>query len=70
MRQRRHRGQQVRQDVLARDEQLDRLDPRRGGRVDEVLALADEEPGFVAVLALREPADERELRVGARGDQR
>jgi hypothetical protein len=49
---------------LARDEQLDRLDAGRRGRLDEILALDREEPGLVAMLACREKLpDEPELLV-------
>jgi hypothetical protein len=67
---RRHVREQLRLDVLARDEQLDRLDA--GGRrsLDEIFALGGEEPRLLPVLARREElADEAELRVLAGGDQ-
>jgi len=38
-------------DVLACDEQLDRLDARRGGGVDEILTLGCEEAELVAPAA-------------------
>jgi hypothetical protein len=61
---RRHLAEQLRQDVLARDEELDGLDTRRGGSLDEILALDREQPGLVPVLARREELpDEAELRV-------
>ena len=52
-------------DVLARDQQFDRLGRR--GR-DEVLALADEQPELVAPPPLVQLADELELLVVARRD--
>jgi hypothetical protein len=67
---RRDLGKQLRQDVLARDEQLDRLDPCVPRRSDQVLALDREQAGFDAVLARREKLpDEPELLVLARLDQ-
>jgi hypothetical protein len=63
---RRHLGEQRRLDVLAGDEQLDRLG-RRG--VDEILALTGEEPELVPPAPLVQLADELELLVVARGDQ-
>ena len=65
MRGRRDLGEQPRLDVLARDEQLDRLGRRR---LDEILALADEEPELVAPAPLVQLADELELLVVARRD--
>ena len=71
VRQRRDRGQQLRLDVLARDEQLDRLDPGGARRRDEILALDGEEPELLALALLREElADELQRRVRRRGDQR
>ena len=46
---RRQLGDESRLDVLARDEQLDRLDAGGSRGVDEVLALADEEPLLLAL---------------------
>jgi hypothetical protein len=56
----RHLRQQRRLDVLARDEQLDRLDAgrRRGG--GEILALRDEQLELVAPAPVVELADELE----------
>ena len=67
VRERRHLGEQRRLDVLARDEQVDRLDP--GGRFDEVLTLRDEQPELVAPAPVVELADELEPLVVAGGDQ-
>jgi len=67
---RRHLAKQLGQDVLPSDEQLDRLDARRSGCLDEILALDGEEPRLVAVLAPREKLpDEPELLVLAGRDQ-
>jgi hypothetical protein len=66
---RRDLGQQQGLDVLARDEQLDGLDSRGGGRLDEILAFRDEQLQLVAPAALRQLADELELLVLARADQ-
>jgi hypothetical protein len=65
----RHLREQVRLDVVAGDEQLDGLDRRRRRRVDEVLALDEEEPELVAPAALVQLADELELLVVAGADQ-
>jgi hypothetical protein len=57
-------------DVLAGDEQLDRLDAGRRRSVDEILPLGGEEPGLVAVLpGDEELPDELELLVVAGSDQ-
>jgi len=50
----RDRGEKLREDVLARDEELGGLDPRAQRRVDEILSLDREEPGLLPVLARRE----------------
>ncbi|HKX47326.1 MAG TPA: hypothetical protein VJM06_01570 [Gaiellaceae bacterium] len=64
MAQRRDLAEKLRHDVLTGDEQLDRLDARRGGSLDEVLALDGEEPGLVPLLPRREKLpDEPELLV-------
>jgi hypothetical protein len=64
MAERRHLRQELGQDVLPRDEELDRLHARGRGRLDEVLALDREEAGLLPVLARREELpDEAELRV-------
>ena len=51
---RRDGGEKLREDVLARDEELGGLDPGTQSRVDEILPLNREEPGLVPVLARRE----------------
>jgi hypothetical protein len=66
--QRRHAGEQLGHDGLPGHEQLDGLDACGRGRGDEVLALADEQSRLLAMLSLRELADELELRVVARRD--
>jgi hypothetical protein len=60
MRQRRNLGEQLRQNVLPGDEQLDRLDPRIEGRLDEILALGRELPELVSPAARLQLADELE----------
>ena len=66
---RRQVGDETGFDVLARDEQLDGLDPRRAGRVDEVFALAHEQPLSLALPSrLEQLADELQLRVVRRRD--
>ncbi len=56
--------------TLARDEEVDRLDPGRQSRADDILTLGGEEPALVAVLPRREKLpDEPELLVLARTDQ-
>jgi hypothetical protein len=69
MRERRYLREQVRLDVVAGEQQLDRLDPycRRGA--DEIFALDEEEPELVAPAALVQLADELELLVVAGADQ-
>jgi len=63
-------GEQVWLHILARDEELDRLDSRSRGRRNQILALDREEPRLLAVLARREElADEPQLRVMRRLDQ-
>jgi len=69
MREGRDLGEQGGLDRLARDQQLDRFDPRCRRCVDEVLALDREQAELVAPAALVELADELELLVLARGDQ-
>jgi hypothetical protein len=58
MTERRDLGQQRRLDVLSRDEQLDGLVTGRARRVDEILALGDEQAQLVAPPALVQLADE------------
>src|SRR5262249_36950081 len=56
-------------DVLARDEQLDRLDARVVRRLDEILALADEEALLLPLPPrLEQTPDQLQLRVVARRD--
>ena len=62
--QRRDLAEELRHDVLTGDQQLDRLDARSGGSLDEILALDGEEPGLVPLLPRREKLpDEPELLV-------
>jgi hypothetical protein len=64
MTERRHLGEELRQDVLAGDEQLDRLDAHGRCGLDEILVLDREEAGRLALLARREKLpDEPELLV-------
>jgi hypothetical protein len=67
---RRHLGEQRGLDVLAGDEDVDRLEAGIECRVDEILSFREEEPKLVAPAALVQLADELELLVLARGDQR
>jgi hypothetical protein len=67
MRERRDVGEQRRLDVLARDEQLDRLEV--GGSLDEVLPLDREQPELLPPAPVVELADELEPLVVAGGDQ-
>jgi hypothetical protein len=61
---RRDLAEQLRKDVLARDEELDRLDPRVRRRLDQVLALDREQARLEPMLARREKLpDEPELLV-------
>jgi hypothetical protein len=69
MAERRDFGQQRRLDVLTRHKRFQGLDPGRRRRVDEILALRDEQPELVAPAPLVQFADEPELFVLARGDQ-
>jgi hypothetical protein len=69
MSKRRHLRQQRRLDVVTGDEQLDGLDPNGRGRVDEILALRNEQPELVAPPPLLQLANELELLVLAGGDQ-
>jgi hypothetical protein len=67
---RRDLAEELRQDVLACDEELDRLDACGGRSLDQILALDGEQPRLGAVLARREKLpDEPELLVLARLDQ-
>jgi hypothetical protein len=67
VRKRRHLGQKRRLDVLARHEQVDRLDSGRG--LDEILTLRDEQLELVTPAPVVELADELEPLVVAGGDQ-
>jgi hypothetical protein len=60
---RRDGREQVRSDRLACDEQIDRLQPRGEGRIDEVFAFAREQARPRALGAALQPADELEPRV-------
>jgi hypothetical protein len=64
---RRDLREQRRLDVLARDQQLDRLDA--GCRLDQVFPLDSEQPELVAPAPVVELTDELEPLVVARGDQ-
>ena len=69
MRHRRDLREQVRLDVLACTEQLDRLDARLVGRLNEILALDDEQPLLLALAPrLEQPMDEAQLRIGGGRD--
>jgi hypothetical protein len=57
---RRDLGDQLAGDRLARDEQLDRLEPGIRRRLDEVFALRDEQPELVTPAPVMELADELE----------
>jgi hypothetical protein len=67
---RRDLREQLRLHRLSGYEQLDRLDAGRGRRLDEILALGDEQAELVAPAPVGELADELELLVPARPDQR
>ena len=70
MAQRRDLREQLRDDVLAGDEQVDRFDARTRRRLDEVLAFDGEQPGLDSMLAGSEKLpDEPELLVLTRFDQ-
>jgi hypothetical protein len=69
MRERRDFGEQLGRDRLTGDEQLDRLETGRVCRLNEVLALGDEQPELVTPAPVMELADELEPLVVARGDQ-
>ena len=69
MRQRRDAGEQLGLDRLARDQELDRLDARLEGGVDEVLALGDEQAELVALPRRGQLAHELQPRVRCRRDQ-
>jgi hypothetical protein len=69
MSQSRHLGVQGGLHVFAGNKQFHRLDPRVERRLQEILALGDEEPELVAPAAFVQLPDELELLVLARGDQ-
>jgi hypothetical protein len=69
MPERRDLAEQLRLDVLARDQELDRLDPCAERGVDEIFSLRREESELVAPAAVVQLADELELLVLAGGDQ-
>jgi hypothetical protein len=62
-------GEELRLHVPARDEQIDRFDPRRTCRLDEVLSFDREQPQLVSPAPVVELADELQALVVARGDQ-
>jgi hypothetical protein len=62
-------GQERRLDVLAGEEELNRLDPGVDRRLDEILTFRDEEPELVAPAAVLKLADELQLLVVERSDQ-
>jgi hypothetical protein len=66
VRERRHLRQELRRDVVACHEQIDRIGP---GGDDEILALRDEQLELVAPAPVVELADELEPLVVAGGDQ-
>ena len=63
MAERRHLGERGRVDVVAGDEQFDRLDPGAARRIDEILALAHEQPELLPLPRRREAPDELQLPV-------
>jgi hypothetical protein len=70
MREGREAGKKLGRDVVARDEQLDRLDAGRRRSVDEILPFGHEESGLVTVLtSAEELPDELELLVVSGSDQ-
>jgi hypothetical protein len=66
VRERRHLRQELRRDVVACHEQIDRIGLSRD---DEILTLRDEEAELVAPAPVVELADELEALVVAGGDQ-
>jgi len=62
-------GQERRLDVLAGDEELNRLDAGVDCRLDEILTFRDEEPELVAPAAVLKLADELQLLVVEGGYQ-
>src|SRR5215207_5177111 len=69
MRHRRDLCEHLSSNGLARDEEVDRLDPGRLRRLDEIFALGDEEPFAVALRARGEAPHEPQPRVRGRRDQ-
>ena len=69
MGERRHFSEQCRLDVLARDQQFDRLDACSLSSGDQILTLRDEEPELLPPAAVLQLADELELLGLAGGDQ-
>ena len=69
MRQLGDRGEQLGLDVLAGDEQLDRLQTGRACRLDQILALGDEQAQLLPPALRLQLADELELLVRRRRDQ-
>jgi hypothetical protein len=68
---RRHLGQELRLDVLSGAEKLERLDPGIVRRLDEILALDDEQPLlFPLAPRLEQPVDQPQLGIGCRRDHR
>src|SRR5581483_9827573 len=61
-------GEELGQDVLARHEQVDGLHPGAPGRLDEVLALGDEQAELRPPAVVVQLADELEPLVVSRGD--
>ena len=69
MRKCRDLAEELRLDVIPRDQELDRLDPCGQRSVDEIFSLGREESELVAPAAVVQLADELELLVLAGGDQ-
>ena len=63
MTERRHVREQRGLDVVARDEQLDRVPAGGPRRVDQILTFRDEQPQLLAPAAFVQLADELELLV-------
>jgi hypothetical protein len=62
-------GEQLRLDILAGDEQVGGLEPRREPGLDEILPLDCEQAELVAPAAVTQLADELQPLVVAGGDQ-
>jgi hypothetical protein len=69
MPERRHLRQQLRSDVVPRNEDVGGLEPGGEPGIDQVLSLDREQPELVAPVPVVELADELESLVVARGDQ-